>query len=406
MRRVIPILLILALLGGGIVWWSHQQNAQAAAGLKGSGTIETEQINIGPEVAGRVVEVLADEGQTVKAGQVLFRLDDSMLKAQRIQADAVVQAARAQRDQLLAVARPEQLQAAQANVNSAQAALAGAQADLSRLLSGATGAQIAAARAQLEAAQAQAKTIQDSYNAVTNGRDTCHEHHIGCGGLSQVAGQVQVQLNSANQQVAAAQAALNQLLSGPTSPENRAAQARVAAAQAQLQAAQDQYDLLTAGPSHEQVAAADATLAQAEEALRAYDVQADKLTIRAPQDGVILTRNIEPGEVVEPGATLFVLGQLNPLQLTVYLPEDKYGQVKLGQTARVSVDSQPNVTFSASVIHVADQAEFTPRNVQTVEGRRTTVYAIKLNVSNPDGMLKPGMPADVTFDEPGDLVAK
>jgi HlyD family secretion protein len=406
MRRVILIVLILALLGGGIYWWSQQQKAQAATGLTGSGTIEAQQINIGPEVAGRVVEVLADEGQTVKAGQVLFRLDDSMLKAQRVQADAAVQAARTKRDQLLAPARSEQLQAAQANVNSAQAALAGTQADLGQLLSGSTSAQIAAARAQLDAAQAQAKIVQDSYNAVTNGRDTCHEYHIGCGGLSQVTEQVQVQLNSANQQVAAAQAALNQLLSGPTSPEIRSAQARVAAAQGQLQAAQDQYRLLAAGPSREQVAAADAAVAQAEETLRGLDVQADKLVIHAPADGTILTRNVEPGEIVGPGATVFVLGQLSTLQLTVYVPEDTYGQIKLGQAAHVAVDSYPGVTFSASVVNIANQAEFTPRNVQTVEGRRTTVYAIKLDVPNPDSRLKPGMPADVTFDESNALTVR
>jgi HlyD family secretion protein len=85
--------------------------------------------------------------------------------------------------------------------------------------------------------------------------------------------------------------------------------------------------------------------------------------------------------------------------LTVYLPESSYGNVKLGQAARVTVDAYPGVSFSASVVHIADQAEFTPRNVQTVEGRRTTVYALKLDMPNADGKLKPGMPADVTFNE-------
>ena len=406
MQRIRLMVLILAVLGGGIYGWLQLRNAQAATQLSGSGTIEATETNIGPEVSGRVAQVLADEGQTVKAGQVLFQLDDSMLKAQRVQADAAVQAARAQRDQLLAPARPDQLQAAQANVSSAQAALAGAQADLAQLLSGSTNAQIAAAQAQLDTAQAQAKVLQDSYNAVTDGRDACHAHHIGCGGLGQVSGQVQVQLNAADQQVAAAQAALNQLLSGPTSSEIHSAQARVAAAQGQLQAAQAQYNLLAAGPTHEQIAAADDAAAQAEETLRGLDVQASKLIIRAPADGTILTRNIEPGEIVRPGSTAFMLGQLGTLQLTVYVPEDTYGQVKLGQTARVTVDSYPGVTFSASVVNIANQAEFTPRNVQTVEGRRTTVYAIKLDVPNLDGRLKPGMPADVTFDESNALTVK
>jgi HlyD family secretion protein len=337
MRKAIPFLAILALIGVGVWWWLSQQSAQSAATLKGSGTIEAVETNVGPQVSGRVAQVMADEGQSVKAGQVLFQLDDSMLKAQRAQAEAAIQAARAQRDQTLAPARPEQLQAAQANLNSAQAALSSAQADLDQLLTGVTQAQIAAAQAQLKAAQAQAKILQISYTNVSNGRDLCHEYHISCGGLGQVEEKVGVQLNAANQQMAAAQTSLNTLLSGPTQDDVRVAEARVAAAEGQVQASQDQYNLLAAGPSREQVAAADAAV---------------------------------------------------------------------GQTAKVTVDSYSGVTFTATVIHIANQAEFTPRNVQTVEGRSTTVYAIELDVSNPDSRLKPGMPADVTFEELGNVAAK
>ncbi len=83
----------------------------------------------------------------------------------------------------------------------------------------------------------------------------------------------------------------------------------------------------------------------------------------------------------------------------MYIPEDRYGNVRLGQMARVSVDSFPGQEFNATVARIADQAEFTPRNVQTQEGRRTTVFALELIVDDPDGRLKPGMPADVTFDD-------
>jgi HlyD family secretion protein len=404
MRRIIPILLILAVIGGGTYWWSQQQT-RAANGLKGSGTIEAQQINLGPEVAGRVVEAIADEGQAVKAGQALFRMDDALLLAQRAQVEAAVNTARAQRDQLLAGARKEQLNAARATISSTQAAQSGAQADLSRLLTGATNDQIAAARSQLVAARAQAKILQDSYTALSNAYSMIKEINRKGHGLGEAKDQTRVQLESAESQVNAAQALLNKLLAGPTSDEVRAAQARVVAAQGQLETAQAQYDLLAAGPSREQVAAADAAVAQAEEALRTYDVQADKLVVRAPADGTVLVRNLEVGEVVGPGATVFVLGQLDPVQLTVYLPENSYGQVKLGQIARVTVDSYPGVSFPATVVHIADQAEFTPRNVQTVEGRRTTVYAIKLDVPNPDGKLKPGMPADVTFNESDNLTS-
>ena len=398
MRRVIPIIVILALIGGGTWWWSQQQR-QSATGLKGSGTVEATQVNVGPEVAGRVVEVMADEGQAVKAGQVLIRLDDALLVAQRAQAEAAVNTARAQRDQLLASARPQQLAAARATISSTQASLSGAQADLSRLLAGATSADITSAQAQLKSTKADTKIVQDSYDAVSRGRDTLKSLHRGGLGLREVEETVSVQLNAANSQVNAAQALLNKLQSGPTADEVRAAQARVAAAEGQLAAAQKQYDLLAAGPRREQVAAADAAVAQAEEALRAFDVQASKLVVRAPQDGVVMVRNLEVGEVVGPGATALVIGQLETLQLTVYLPEDSYGRVKLGQATRVTVDSYPGVTFPATVVTIADQAEFTPRNVQTTEGRRTTVYAVKLDVSNPDGRLKPGMPADVSFEQ-------
>jgi multidrug resistance efflux pump len=172
----------------------------------------------------------------------------------------------------------------------------------------------------------------------------------------------------------------------------------VESAQAQWQAARAQYDLLLAGPSREQIATADAAVAQAEVTLEAFNTQADKLVIRAPADSTVLIRNAHVGEFVSAGASAFVLGKLNTLQITVYVPEDTYGRVKLGQTAKMTVDSYLGVSFTASVVHIADQAEFTPRNVQTAEGRRTTVYAIKLDMPNPDGKLKPGMPADVTFE--------
>ncbi len=136
---------------------------------------------------------------------------------------------------------------------------------------------------------------------------------------------------------------------------------------------------------------------QAQAQLALIDTQLEKLTVRAPVDGVVLTRNVEPGEVVQPGAEAIILIRPESLTITVYVPEDRYGAIRLGQQALVSVDSFPGETFRAEVIYISDRAEFTPRNVQTVEGRSSTVYAIKLRLEDPQGRLKPGMPADVTF---------
>jgi HlyD family secretion protein len=100
-----------------------------------------------------------------------------------------------------------------------------------------------------------------------------------------------------------------------------------------------------------------------------------------------------------PGATLLIIGDTAHLYMTVYIPENRYGEVNLGQTVQVNVDSFPGQAFTAKVTRIADRAEFTPRNVQTAEGRATTVFAVKLAVENADGKLKPGMPADVVFEE-------
>ncbi len=124
---------------------------------------------------------------------------------------------------------------------------------------------------------------------------------------------------------------------------------------------------------------------------------AQEENIRAPLNGVVLERLYEPSEIATPGSTLLVLGDLFTLNLTVYVPEDRYGQIILGRTYPVTVDSFPGTTFEGVVTHIADQAEFTPRNVQTVEGRKTTVFAVRLSLANPGLTLKPGMPADVNF---------
>jgi len=123
--------------------------------------------------------------------------------------------------------------------------------------------------------------------------------------------------------------------------------------------------------------------------------------VSSPIDGVVLERLVEPDEYAAPGSTVMVVASLDALTLTIYVPENLYGQFFLGQAYPVTVDSFPGQTFSGTVSFIASQAEFTPKNVQTIDSRQTTVYAIKLNLDPSDGMLKPGMPADVHFTPPG-----
>jgi HlyD family secretion protein len=238
---------------------------------------------------------------------------------------------------------------AAAGVVAATAGVAATEAQL-RAADGA----LAAAEAQSKAAQAQLEAAQANERIVTDrGSDD--------------------QIDAAEAQTAAAAA------------RRDAANAGVTAARAQRDAAQAQVD------------ARRAEVDAAKSGVDVVDVQIDALTITSPIDGVVLSRMVEPGEYAAPGAPVVVVGRLDRLTLTVYVPEDRYGQIQLGQRATVSVDSFPGESFDATVTRIADQAEFTPRNVQTAEGRRSTVFAVVLDVGDGKGRLKPGMPADVAF---------
>ena len=217
--------------------------------------------------------------------------------------------------------------------------------------------------------------------------------------------------NDAQAELEDAQRAYNILLDSESADVILQARADLSVAQERYYAALDFLRDLQTGDQSTQVLAAQGAVNQAQASvdqaqkavqqaqanLDLLDTQITKLTIYAPMDGMVLTRSVEPGEFVQPGAVAFALADLNTITITVYVPEDRYGQISLGQQAQVTVDSFPGETFTAEVIHIADQAEFTPRNIQTVEGRSSTVYAIELKVTNSEGKLKIGMPADVVF---------
>jgi multidrug resistance efflux pump len=217
--------------------------------------------------------------------------------------------------------------------------------------------------------------------------------------------------NGARDELEDAQKAYNELLTTDSADTILQARADVSVAQERYYSALDMLRNLQTGDQSTKVTVAQGTVDQAKAAvdqaqkameqaqanLGLIDTRLAKITVAAPMNGIVLTRNAEPGEFVQPGAAAFALADLSDITITVYVPEDRYGQISLGQQAEVSVDSFPGETFTAEVIHIADQAEFTPRNIQTVEGRSSTVYAIKLSVKNSEGKLKIGMPADVVF---------
>ncbi len=211
--------------------------------------------------------------------------------------------------------------------------------------------------------------------------------------------QYEANLEQAQARLAKVQQDLVKVQNGPNPDDVAALEARIAAIKVAPDQARAAIDQAKVGITQAQAKLEQAQTAvdQAQAQLDLVDTQIKKLVVYAPTTGIVLSRDVEPGEVIQAGAAVLTLAQLDRLTITVYVPEDRYGQIKLGDQATVTLDSFPGKTFLAKVRYIANQAEFTPRNVQTAEGRRTTVFAIELAIDNPKGELKPGMPADVCF---------
>ena len=143
-----------------------------------------------------------------------------------------------------------------------------------------------------------------------------------------------------------------------------------------------------------QARAAQKMVEQASSGLGSLDTQISNYTLYSPMEGVVLTRNAEVGEIALPGMSLLTLGDLSRVWMKVYITEPDLGRVKLGQKARVTTDAFPDKPHWGRVSWISEQAEFTPKNVQTRDERARLVYAVKILLDNPDQTFKPGMMAD------------
>ena len=152
------------------------------------------------------------------------------------------------------------------------------------------------------------------------------------------------------------------------------AKAQADAAEAQLSQANARLEAAHAGARAEQIQAAEAQLAQAQAAQRQIEVQLAKTTLTTPRAGLVLSRTIHEGEQAAPGAALMTVGSLDTVRMTFYIGETDIGRVRLGQQVNVTVDSFPGKQFQGQVTFIAQEAQFTPRNVQTKDERTTTVF--------------------------------
>lgn len=400
--------LLFSLLFSGCASATHQLVPITAFGY-----IEGEKVTVAAEVSGRVAAVLVERGDHVRAGQVVLRLDDALLRSQCAEAEAALAAAQANLARVQAGAREEDIAAARAGLAQAEAerdgaarAVLTAREAISHPL--ALQSQIDAARTQVrlaeqdvEQARAQLAEVELKYNLFTA---------EGASNETKRLWSLQVQaaraaLAQAEANLSGQQEYLNMLLRIRARPlqllaQLHQAEAKRRLAEAKVASAQAVLDMLLAGPTREQVAVAEAQVHQAQAAWHLCEAQLSQLTLYAPMDGVVSSCSVQPGEVAVAGVPLLTITSLDQVEVTIYVPEDRIGQVKRGQEAEVRVDSFPDRVFLGYVTRIADQAEFTPRSVQTEEERAQMVFAVKVAIPNPDHLLKPGMPADVVLRLP------
>jgi len=411
--------------------------------LSASGTLAADEIKIASEIGGLIKQISVKEGDQVDKGDLLIAVDDAIFQAEKARAEAGLKAARA-------------------GVNTAEEQVISAELQFQLVVQGATSGertfraqewmmpmpveidlpnwyfqkseQLEIVRRGLTAAEERLESQQEKlyaeFNADNNQdflevEQTLHSEQIAflvakhTLERAQNAAQRDELLDVAQEAYDAVLASLESAqldyereLNTQAAEDILEARAKVAAAQSDLDYVHDQLMALETGEESLQVEAARAGVslaevglaqarAMAEQARAGLDVllaQEEKLTAESPVDGVVLSLNVMEGEITGPGSTLMTIATLDELKLTVYISEENYGQVRLGQLVEIQVDSFPGEKFQGDVVYIADQAEFTPRNVQTVEGRKTTVFAIKILVDNPTGELKPGMPTDVIFE--------
>jgi len=407
------LLLIALAIGGAYVyqngWQMPKLGTTPANGVQSSGSLESRSVALTAEVGGQISELKVSEGAQVAAGDVLAQIDTTLQDTQIARAQAALDLAQAQLAQIKAGPRPEVVQQAQAELDKEAAARDSAQQavkDVQTIRNSPQDieAQIVQARSQLETAEKgiplaetqlrTAQVVADRYKNLTGNDD-------------------QIQFQIASAQLRAAEAGLKvaqltrdgaqqnlemlqQLRANPLSltTQVHAALARLDQANASVGIAQAALAVAQTGASAEQIAVGQAAVQQAQAALDGLIAQKDKMTLRAPAAGIVTALPVHRGENVQPGTKLMTIANIDQMLFTLYVPETQIGHVKVGQKLQLTVDGLPERTFDGQIYFIAQQAEYTPRTVQTPEERAKTVFMVKARIANPDHSMKPGMFAE------------
>jgi HlyD family secretion protein len=383
-RRAVLFLVVLAAAGAGTWYWYSGSMNRSTNRILASGNLELTQVDLSFKTAGRMTELAVREGDFVKKGDLIAKLDAAQLDQQLLRDQAAVASAQSS---LLQLQTSIEYQGAtiDSDISTRRAELAQAQAKLDELMAGSRPQEIQ----QAQSAVTDAKVWNDQARLDWERAQTLFAREdIAKAQFDQA----RAKLDSTAAQLRQAQDHLGLVQEGPRKEEIAGARAQVSRAQAAVQTAE--ANRIELRRKQQELAARRAEIERTRAQAGMTQTQIGDTTIVAPIEGVVLVKSAEAGEVVAAGTTIVSLGDLAHPWLRAYINETDLGRVKLGGKVRLSTDSFPGKTYDGHISFISSEAEFTPKQIQTKEERVKLVYRIKIDVENPHQELKNNMPVD------------
>ena len=382
-KRIILILILSVAVAAGVYAWRGIGRTPDNRILV-SGNMELTEVNIAFKTPGRLIERTVDEGDSVKKGQVIARLDQDQLKAQREREVAGLASAMAQLAQAQTAAEWQKATLS-GDIEQRKADLSANESRLLELKNGSRPQEIQEARAAVEAAQSEfdrAKKDWDRAQPLYKNDDISTAQYD----------QYRNRWESADAAVKQTKQRLALVELGPRAEQVEAQAAQVDRARGALK--MSEANALELKRREQELTTRRAEIERAKASIALIDSQLADTVAASPVDGVVLVKSADVGEVLSTGTTVVTIGDIDHPWLRGYVNETDLGKVKIGSKARVTTDSYPGKVYDGRVSFISAQAEFTPKQIQTQEERVKLVYRIKIEVDNPKHELKSNMPAD------------
>ncbi len=375
-RLMFPVAALIVAVGAG-GWYVLGLAGRSDDSLHVSGNIEAVEVPVSFKIPGRVVNRYVDEGDDVKEGQPVAQLETADLQADVALRRGELQAAQAALAELVAGSRPDEIAAALAAVQKAQA-------NYAELKNGSRPEEIVAAAAESQAAEVDRDRLKTEFDRV----DRLRRADPGTVAVEQF-DQAAAAYRVADQRYLQAKKRYEMVKEGPRQEE-------ILQGKAAMEQAEAQYRLVKEGPRKEVIDQARAKLDQAKAGLQSAEVKLGYAKVTSPLTGVVLSKNIEPGEYVAAGTPVVTVSDIVNIWLRAYVDETDLGKpaVAQGAEAEITTDAFPGKVYKGRVSFISSEQEFTPKTVQTNRERVKFVYRIKINLTNSNRELKPGMPAD------------